>query len=283
MEINNLTEGINTDHHFNSNLLIRFQIEFHYNESSYEIAVMYICFVILILGIIGNLFTMTQIVFESEFHTPTFVAIGYLALTDFFSIIFFGILYFTNMLMVDELSKHFSYVDNMLYFSSSGHVLLLSTVRYHIIVHPLQSRHHLTLKAVFFCSLSVWIWSALFAVVLTYINENILKVIVNIIALILVSSILILLHIRKINALHSSPSVTQQTQTRMNLVITAMISIFVLYHIFLVAEYLILHKLFVVGNKVKRSINLIVVVTGCLNYSCNPYILFFLTLYLRCK
>lgn len=112
---------------------------------------------------------MAKIMCDSKYHTPTFAAIGYLAIADFFFLSCVGIFYFTNILYFRKLSKFFMVVDNCLYFSCSGHMLLLSIVKYLITVHPLQNRQHLTVQAVSFCSVSVWGFSALFGVVSSYI------------------------------------------------------------------------------------------------------------------
>lgn len=133
---------------------------------------------------------------DSKYHTPTFAAIGYLAIADFFFLSCVGIFYFTNILYFRKLSKFFMVVDNCLYFSCSGHMLLLSIVRYLITVHPLQNRQHLTVQAVSFCSVSVWGFSALFGVV---------------------------------------------SKTRMNLVVTVIIVIFVLFHLITIVKNIFMY------------------------------------------
>lgn len=45
--------------------------------------------IIAFLGIVGNIATIAKILHDSKFHTPTFAAIGFLALADFFSIVSF--------------------------------------------------------------------------------------------------------------------------------------------------------------------------------------------------
>lgn len=85
-------------------------------------------------------------------------------------------------------------------------MVLLSIVRYQITVHPLHSRQHLTVQAVSFCSMSVWVFSALLGVVSSniYITLNAdfeIVLSVNIIVVVLVSAITIVLHTRKIKAI----------------------------------------------------------------------------------
>lgn len=260
----------------------RFQFQFLLNDTANDVVVMYICVVIFFLGIIGNIVTMAKIISDSKYHTPTFAAIGYLALPDFFSVISLSGFYFTNILFIRKLSiKYFIILDNFLYFSCSGHMLLLSFVRYLITVHPLQSRQHLTVLAVSFCSLSVWVLSALCGVGYynTYIYMSLkfqiwFVISVSTIVVVLVCAITITLHARKIKTIKNSLSVTRQSQTRMNLVVTIIIMIFVLSHIFIITKYVLEHLLNVKGFISITFLRQCVALTGFLNYSCNPYILF---------
>lgn len=167
-----------------------------------------------------------------------------------------------------------------LYFSSSGHMLLLSFVRYLITVHPLQSRQHLTVLAVSFCSLSVWVLSALNVCVFyyTFIYMSLkfkfwFQISVNIIVVLFFCAITITLHARKIKKIKNSLSVTRQSQTRMNVVVTVITMIFVLLHIFIITKT-VLEILFNVTRFILITFRQCMVLTGFLNYSCNPYIFF---------
>lgn len=198
----NNTTRRNSVLHLNDERYTHFEFQFLLNDTTNDVVVMYICVVITFLGIIGNIVTMAKIICDSKYHTPTFAAIGYLALADFFSLSFVGIYHFTNILYFRKLSTFFMVVDNCLYFSCSGHMLLLSIVRYLITVHPLHSRQHLTVQAVSFCSMSVWVFSALFGVVSSYIYITLnvdfeIVLSVNIIVEVLVSAITIVLHTHK--------------------------------------------------------------------------------------
>lgn len=221
----------------------RFQFQFLLNDLTIEVVIMYICVVIFSLGIIENIGTMTKIVCDSKYHSPTFAVIGYLTLADLLSLISTGYWYFTNILSVRELSNYFIAFDNFVYSNSAGHMLLLSIVRYLITVHPLQSRQHLTVPAVSFCSLSVWVVNAVSGLGFSY-SYMPLKFHFGIVAsvttvtLILVFAITIVLHIRKIKAIRNALSVTRyrQSQIRMNVVVTVITTIFVLFNIFLITQ-----------------------------------------------
>lgn len=92
-----------------------FQFQFYLNDTAIDVVVMYICVVIFFLGIIGNIVTMAKIICDSKYHTPTFAAIGYLALPDFFSVISYSGFYFTNVLFIRKLSKYFILFDNVIF------------------------------------------------------------------------------------------------------------------------------------------------------------------------
>lgn len=97
----------------------------------------------------------------------------------------------------------FHLIFDIFYLNSSGHVLLLCGVRYLVTVYPIHSRQHLTVKAVGFCSLSMWVLFILFAV-FAYImrtNKKLYSIIscsiYYLILLVFVSFIMISLHVKK--------------------------------------------------------------------------------------
>lgn len=158
------------------------------------------------------------------------------------------------------------------------------TVRCQIFNHsaPLQSRQHLTVTAVCLCSLTIWISSAVAGVICKFIvrtlsltNSTITFFIVNVIILSMVCSVVILLHIKKIRTLQNSLSVTEQSQRRMNIVVTVIISIFVLYQSTVIATNIIrflIDQRYLTGYPMYLVYFYIFI--ACMNYSCNPYILF---------
>lgn len=100
--------------YYDNNTFTRFEFHFHLNDTAIDVVVMYICVVISFLGIIGNNVTMAKIMCDSKYHTPTFAAIGYLALPDFFSVISLSVFYFTNISLIYELLYYFYIIDNIL-------------------------------------------------------------------------------------------------------------------------------------------------------------------------
>lgn len=136
---------------------------------------------------------------------------GFLTLADFFSIISFSLHNATRNTVYFDLyigglhdyASIFHLIFDISYLSSTGHVLLLCGVRYLITVYPIHSRQHLTVKAVCFCSLSMWVLCILFAV-FAYIMRTrhesysiILPSIFYLIVLVFVSLIMTSLHVKK--------------------------------------------------------------------------------------
>lgn len=286
----NSTVKITTVHFYNDELQSRPTFEIKFGDTTFETAFVYVCLIIIFLGITGNIAAMTNILYKPKFHTPTFAAIGYLALADFFACIILGLVRFTTCPYLYFFTCK-TFTVSLFYYSSSGHLLLLAILRYLITVRPLISRIHLTVKVVSFCSLSVWFLSALLGVISHYVMANmdnyslttIIRVIINLIVLCVVCSTMTSLHIRKIRAIQNSSGVRRETQQRkMNLVITVITVVFMLFQIFLIAE-----KLYKAFGEPVGGVNLFlsssVSFTACVNYSCNPYVFFFLSMFLSCK
>lgn len=114
----------------------------------------------------------------------------------------------------------FHLIFDIFYLNSSGHVLLLCGVRYLVTVYPIHSRQHLTVKAVGFCSLSMWVLCILFAVFAYIIRTNkklysiISCSICYLILLVFVSFIMISLHVKKLTAIQQSPCETRRIERR---------------------------------------------------------------------
>lgn len=131
------------------------------------------------------------------------------------------------------------------------------------------------------CSLTIWISSIVVGVISSFtilavgyeIASKIL-LIIGVISLLTFCSIMTLLHVKKIRTLQNSLSVTDQSQRRMNVVVTLIISIFTIYQLSIIAGEIYVIYFF------QHFVNYIyveccIIFIGCLNYSCNPYILFF--------
>lgn len=201
-----------------------FTLQLSFSETTFDIAFTCVTFTIAFFGVVGNLATIGKIVRDPKYHTPTFAAIGLLALADFLSVTYFSFLNLTNIVI---LWREFYEIQTISVYSSYSHVCLLSAVRYLITVHPLQSRQYLTVTAVCLCSLTLWISSGITVILKQQIHiklktqdlegSNIFFSISDIIIFLIVCSIIIMLHVIKIRTLRSSMSVTDQAQRRMNM------------------------------------------------------------------
>ncbi|XP_052680271.1 trace amine-associated receptor 6-like [Crassostrea angulata] len=255
-----------------------FTLQLWYNKTTFEITFTYVIFTIAFFGCMGNLATKVKIVYDPKYHTPTFAAIGQLALADFLSV---------TMQTFDNMTNSFGIrsktLINTTAVSSFSHLCLLTIVRYLITVHPLQSRQHLTVTAVCLCSLTIWIYSSVFVAITNYTADTIcwiyrqtLYLIVNFFILLIVCSIMTLLHVKKIRTLQNSLSVTEQSQRRMNIVVTVIISVFVFYRLSLIAIKIIYFFQFSAELYYHvRNLEYFYIFMTCINFSCNPYILFF--------
>lgn len=169
-------------------------------------------------------------------------------------------------------------------YSSVLHVCLLSVIRYLITVHPLQSRQHLTVTAVCLCSLTIWISSGIIVIPSTVIQLNadgseIVGLVISIVIPLTLCSIIFTLHVKKIRTLRSSMSVTDQAQRRMNIVVTVISSISVLFYLPLIVintiKLISVYAPSLVSEYRLYYIFYFAAFMGCVNFSCNPYILFF--------
>lgn len=272
-----------------------FQISF--GDMTGENIVLGVCLIITCLGIIGNMVTITRIVYSSALHKPTFAVIGCLAFADFFSVIFFGLGYFTSVQRLIN-RRFFNIFTHTFYFSSTSHVLLLCSVRYLFTVYPLQSRPYLTVTSMSLCSLTLWIMCSLLAVVLylsngfVCVHASIIRGICNLIVLIIVSSIMITLHLKKIKvikrSLTSNTNTRRQARSNMNLVVTIIVIIFAAFHISMIVLHFYGFILFVqqrepYNDQVYKHLFITTALTACVNYSCNPYILFLSLIFCKRK
>lgn len=129
---------------------------------------------------------------------------------------------YMNIGGLHDYASIFHLIFDIFYLNSSGHVLLLCGVRYLVTVYPIHSRQHLTVKAVGFCSLSMWVLCILFAV-FAYImrtNKKLYSIIscsiYYLILLVFVSFIMISLHVKKLTAIQQSPCETRRIERRWN-------------------------------------------------------------------
>lgn len=126
----------------------------------------------LLIGMLGNLITILYVTYSKQLHTPTFLAICSLAVTDFIVVLF--------SLVVQLAIKNVFFLNNIIFVlyiiiyiamvKSSCDVVLLFFLRYALIVHPLKCRQYLTKSFVISASLVLWGYSFIALVLVQFIQ-----------------------------------------------------------------------------------------------------------------
>lgn len=237
-----------------------------------------------IFGLIGNLATILKIALDKKLHTPTFLAISSLAVSDFiyltFSVAVRVFRYFQSSSI--PLYEFLIIIIVLSIFTSSCDVVFLFFLRYALIVHPLKCRQYLTNSLVISVSLALWGYSIIFLIMLAssiqlllvFINYNdsqaslMLLLILTTVIVILPVTVITILHCLKMRRLRSStvnPAITR----KMSWVISI---ICVLYGSVGIPSILFIWK-----TTFRDVADVLIVFV----HSCNPYILFLFHVLLR--
>ncbi|XP_055999978.1 somatostatin receptor type 4-like [Ostrea edulis] len=275
-------------------------------QSEYSKTIAVIILVIGSLGLVGNLCTILKIWNDKKFHTPTFAVIGCLALADFLSIVRTYATKFTTLRHFGKGAQSligFFIAYEMTFFSSIGHMVLLSVVRYLIIVHPLQSRSHLTTLVVILWSVTVWILSLILSLFgALYIDilissqiENMVQIynwslnLLYLIQALFTFCTIIILHCLKLKSLQSS-RVRTKTTKKMNLIIALILGVFLTFQFFItvlgVIRLLSSYRIFsshVPILEIARHLEDVAILLQIIHFSCNPYIYFLISCCVRTK
>lgn len=214
----------------------------HCFESSICLGFHIVCCVIGTIGILSNGITLVVVGKEKRLHTVTYVSISCLALADF--------VYVSSRVprdnlqfwyrQRDEFSLNFVRVCDLLSLSGACssilHVILLSLLRYVLLVHPLKSHVWLTVTKVKLISFMTWVLSIaiasfyLYAVVINgRINVQLAKVTVTVVMSVLPIVLIVTLHTLKARTLlRSLASCQKSTVRRMSRMVTFIITAFIL-------------------------------------------------------
>ncbi|XP_062588250.1 P2Y purinoceptor 1-like [Saccostrea cucullata] len=175
-------------------------------------------------------------------------------------------------------------------------------MRYLLTVHPLRSKARLTTSIVICCSLMVWILCLLFSVFILLMILWAIKASSDEIELLLIIYVLmritlcglipicviLALHFLKRKALRKS-SVTNSISRRMDVIVSIILSVFIYFQISqLLYSVVVLSFFFSDENSpftyTHEAFTFdIGIIFGFLNFSCNPYILFFSSMILTHK
>lgn len=229
-----------------------------------------------VLGLIGNLATILKIALDKKLHTPTFLAISSLAISDFIYL-FTSIIYELHLFFKLRSIRPsvLGFIILLLATNSSCDVVFLFFLRYALIVHPLKCRQYLTNSLVISVSFALWGYSAVFLILSTlftpllvifdtYDTSRVVPIGVlmwTTVVFILPVTVIMILHCLKIRRLRSS-TVNPAISRKMSWIISI---ICVLYGAFSVCSMLVLWKTTFV-----YVANVLLVLV----HSCNPYILF---------
>lgn len=274
--------------------------DFHFRfHTDVDYIINIICAVIAVLGGIGNIVTIVIISYQSKLHTPTFVVIKCLAVSDFFGLFTFSFQYFTNVLTflrrqnTSTYANLFEIIVNAVYLNSPSHVLLLCAVRYLLVVQPLDSRRYLTVTVVSLGSLTSWILSFVFAVIYVSLysafgvrDQNIglalemASTIIVILYLVLSVIIIISMHFKKMAAIKTSAT-KGQVHNKMHCIAFVMLFCLVLCRL----PDIVVHFFLFVKKMELFTIHLrnCYFVLNCFTHSYNPYMLFVFSCLKSCR
>ncbi|XP_062606070.1 uncharacterized protein LOC134267878 [Saccostrea cucullata] len=268
-------------------------------SEEFEKSTTVLALIILILGFVGNVVTICTVFCYKKFHTPTFVAIGCLAFFDMLNII---------SAMLDKFSTLFTYLEiqhlvfnrafgsMMTYFlrevvlsCSSSQIVFLYMIRYLLTVHPLQSKIRLTPSIVLACSVMICIFLSLFSAFRLIIITTIIKdslhlykiirlisgIIYTLLGLLSVCTIIII-HIKKEKAIKNS-FVRNNIHRKMNVTISIILSVYICFQISVLinSSAFFAYKLNNISETFLLYTYYVALLFAFLNFSSNPYILFF--------
>uniref|UniRef100_A0A8W8P5E0 G-protein coupled receptors family 1 profile domain-containing protein n=1 Tax=Magallana gigas TaxID=29159 RepID=A0A8W8P5E0_MAGGI len=228
-----------------------------------------------VLGLIGNLATILKIALDKKLHTPTFLAISSLAISEFIYL-FTSIVYQLQLFFqLNSIPLSVSaFINGLSGINSTCDVVFLFFLRYALIVHPLKCRQYLTNSLVISVSLALWGYSIVFLILSLFVSllvifgnydvsqiVTILTLMWTAVLVILPVTVITILHCLKIRRLRSS-TVNPAISRKMSWIISI---ICVLYGAFSVCSMLVIWK-----TTFAYVANVLLVLV----HSCNPYILF---------
>ncbi|XP_062573899.1 uncharacterized protein LOC134235768 [Saccostrea cucullata] len=272
-------------------------------SEEFEKSTTILALIIGILGFVGNIVTICTILCHKKFHTPTFVAIGCLAFFDMLNIISAMLDKFSTLvtyLKIQHLvfDRAFGiaigyFLRDILFSCSSSQIVFLYMIRYLLTVHPLQSKIRLTPSIVLACSVMICTFLSLFSAFRLIIITTIIKdplhlykiirlisgIIYTLLGLLSICAIIII-HIKKEKALKISP-ITNNIHRKMNVTISIILSVFICFQISVLIynSVFFAYKLHNDNNNISETFLLytyyVALLFAFLNFSSNPYILFF--------
>ncbi|XP_060070620.1 thyrotropin-releasing hormone receptor-like [Ylistrum balloti] len=188
--------------------------------------------VIAVCGIVTNFIVILVITKDSRLRRPTFTAIVALSISDFTFLLFRYIRYVITGYFRDVISLHvmknIKFVCDLVGLTAGGssiiHVILLSILRYYIVVHPLKSHIAITNRRIMLVSLGVWVfsglngWFYLYAVIINRQNDlqmsKVTNIVVTLVMSILPLVIILFFHVLKARKLKDSIAACKLNATK---------------------------------------------------------------------
>ncbi|XP_062586537.1 melanocortin receptor 5-like [Saccostrea cucullata] len=235
-------------------------------------------------GILANLTTIGIIIRLTQFHKPTYVVIGALAIADFASLIqYLCHLVFAaiNRYRVDNYGYIFMTIIYITAHASASHVVLLLGLRYYLIAVPLRSRT-IRKRHVLTSSILMWIFSVMFGVIYYFARFHVARSKIAIVVLVFKGYLLfvpcifmLVFHVTKIYKLRTSISRRRMSQYVRKM--STMILIIMIIYIFSAAIFPITFSLNffrVLSERESKAIQIFARVVWLFNLSVNPIIYF---------
>lgn len=120
--------------------------------------------VLVCIGIIGNSITVCFVAVSKRLHTPTYVLIGCLAVSDVLASVTRYVQIFDRYLFKEYSHRYIYEIFTFLFLHSAFfHMVLVSYVRFVFITNPLKSLK-ITCKKILLMSFAVWISSAVVSI-----------------------------------------------------------------------------------------------------------------------
>lgn len=124
--------------------------------------------VLIIVGLVANGLVVWRVVKDKELWEPTFIAIAGLAVADMgFLIAYFAVEEIkcpANVPAYETGETLMLSVYMTMWFTSATHILLLSTIRFILILNPLRSLAYLTVRRTVFMSAAIWLTGVLLGI-----------------------------------------------------------------------------------------------------------------------
>lgn len=144
----------------------------------WDIVVLLITTLILLFGFTGNLVTATKVILDKRLHKPVPVCISCLAIADLLTLSFqYARVPLSHCRIEVSIPTREALltITAIMVHSSAMHIILLSLVRYGLIVHPFAMKYWLTSGRVVIASLSFWLLSLLIGLLYGFYNRQYYK------------------------------------------------------------------------------------------------------------